>query len=186
MTRNISGILSSMDKDPNGKNQHEPGAKLDAGKIRPGLMFADFAGALMEVAKVSTYGAAKYTDHGWRTVPDGLRRYSDALSRHILAAATGETHDPESGLTHMAHAAWNILAVIQLQQNEGTKDENQLEIDFAAQGIRSTVRELTVECASCGHDKPDHGVGCPEDKNPRCGRCGRRDCSCYQGGKPDA
>ena len=100
--------------DPLGKDPHEPGAKLDAGKVRMGLLNVDFAKALLEVARVSTYGAEKYTDSGWRDVPDGIKRYFDAEYRHNNAVHRGETVDQESGLLHLAHAAWNALAVLEL------------------------------------------------------------------------
>lgn len=91
-------------------NQHEPGAKLDAGKNRLGLVLGGFASALQEVGKVGTFGAGKYTDNGWQSVPDALERYTDAMYRHLLAEAAGERNDPETGLPHAAHAAWNALA----------------------------------------------------------------------------
>ncbi|MGB0467725.1 MAG: dATP/dGTP diphosphohydrolase domain-containing protein [Pontibacterium sp.] len=86
------------------------GIKHDAGKPRLGLVLGGFAGALTEVGRVGTFGAEKYTDDGWQTVPDGLARYTDAMMRHLLAELGGETHDPESELLHAAHAAWNALA----------------------------------------------------------------------------
>lgn len=103
----------SEEKDPNGLNQHAPGAKLDAGKVRAGLMHEGFARALLEVAKVTTYGAAKYTPNGWAVVPDGLARYNDALHRHLLAESR-EMYDRDTDLLHAAHAAWNALARLEL------------------------------------------------------------------------
>ncbi len=41
-------------EDPCGKSQHEPGAKLDAGKIRAGLMVSGFKRALLEVGGMSS------------------------------------------------------------------------------------------------------------------------------------
>jgi len=99
--------------DPNGIDPHTPGAKLDAGKLRAGLCVNGFSRALAAVAGITTYGATKYTPNGWRAVPDGLERYTDALYRHLLASAT-EAVDPESGHLHLAHAAWNALAVLEL------------------------------------------------------------------------
>ena len=93
-------------------NPHEPGAKLDHDKPRCSLVLGAFAPALIEVAKVGTYGAKKYTEHGWKLVPNGIERYKDALYRHLLAE---ELIDPDSGLPHMAHVAWNALAVLTLQ-----------------------------------------------------------------------
>jgi len=102
-----------VESDPHGKTQHETGAKLDAGKPRLGLVLGAFANALVEVGKVGTYGAQKYTDNGWLDVPKGEARYTDALLRHVFAE-TNETHDQDTQLPHAAHAAWNALARLEL------------------------------------------------------------------------
>jgi hypothetical protein len=93
---------------------HVPGAKLDSGKARLGLVFGNFASALEAVGEVGTFGARKYTDNGWCTVPNGIERYTDALYRHLLAHARGKECDPESGLSHLAHVCWNSLAIAEL------------------------------------------------------------------------
>lgn len=105
------------EKDPNGIDQHTPGAKLDAGKLRPNLVFTGFANALEQVVKVGTDGAAKYSDDGWKQVENGKERYLDALGRHLLAFQKGEAHDPMSGSHHLAHVAWNALAALELMSN---------------------------------------------------------------------
>lgn len=105
--------------DPHGKDPHEPGAKLDAGKNRVGLMVSDFPRALEAVSEVATYGANKYTEHGWVSVPNGIDRYTDAMHRHLLAEARGEKFDAESGLEHAAMAAWNALARLELIRRNG-------------------------------------------------------------------
>lgn len=110
----FSATSAEVETDPTGKNAHEPGAKLDAGKVRMGLVLGGFGRALKEVGKVGTYGAEKYTDNGWMEVPDGVARYSDALFRHIFSEACGEEIDADTGLHHAAHAAWNALARLDL------------------------------------------------------------------------
>lgn len=112
------------EKDPHGKDPHTPGAKLDQGKLRAGLMHEDFAHALHEVARVTTFGARKYTDHGWRSVPNGPDRYHDALHRHLDASLCGEEFDQDSGLSHLAHAAWNLLALIELAHDEDVRERS--------------------------------------------------------------
>lgn len=116
----ITARCASTEVDPNGLSPHTPGAKLDEGKNRLGLVLMDFASALMEVGKVGTYGAKKYTDHGWVTVLGAEQRYTDALFRHLLAEGTGELQDPDTHLLHAAHVAWNALArlrfIIERQQ----------------------------------------------------------------------
>lgn len=100
--------------DPNGKSAKDAGAKLDAGKVRPELIIRGFSRALLEVARVGTFGADKYSDDGWITVPQGRKRYTDAMYRHLLKEHTGEYADPESGIQHAAHTAWNALARLEL------------------------------------------------------------------------
>jgi len=102
------------DRDPNGLSPHAPGAKLDAGKVRPELIFRGFARALYAVAEVATFGANKYTDDGWEKVQDGVKRYRNAGYRHMLARHAGQQYDDQSGLLHAAHEAWNKLAELEL------------------------------------------------------------------------
>lgn len=101
--------------DPNGLAADAGGAKLDAGKIRVSLVLDGFPRALEQVAKVGTYGANKYSDNGWMQVPDGIRRYKDAMGRHRLADAKGERYCQETGLLHSAQEAWNTLAKLELE-----------------------------------------------------------------------
>ena len=105
----------SAEADPSGKDPHSPGAKLDSGKPRHALVFGGFANALTEVSKVGTFGAAKYTDDGWKSVEGAQERYLSAAYRHMLAFQRGERLDKDSGLPHLAHAAWNLLAVTELE-----------------------------------------------------------------------
>ena len=104
----------SIESDPNGLASSEPGAKLDAGKNRLGLVLGDFSRALQAVGEVGTFGAEKYTDHGWVSVANGQERYTDALFRHLLVEAAGEPTDPQTNLLHAAHVAWNALARLDL------------------------------------------------------------------------
>jgi hypothetical protein len=89
--------------------------KYDAGKVcafRGSLDY--FPRALELVAAVSTFGATKYAWKGWESVPEGFERYSDAMVRHLISASKGELTDPDSGLPHAAHTAWNALARLEL------------------------------------------------------------------------
>jgi hypothetical protein len=97
------------------------GRKDDKNKPRVNLLFSDFPLALLEVAKVATFGAEKYTDSGWKHVENKEKRYADAKDRHSLCAHLGEGVDTESGYLHLAHEAWNVLVLLQIkleQENE--------------------------------------------------------------------
>lgn len=102
------------ERDPHGLAPNAPGAKLDAGKVRLHLVLGSFARALHEVGRVGTYGAEKYSDNGWLSVPKGEERYTDAMLRHYVKEQCGELVDPDTGIAHAAHAAWNALARLEL------------------------------------------------------------------------
>lgn len=94
------------------------GQKFDSGKlpIFRGV-YKYFSRALRRIAAVSLMGYEKYGEWGgWAKVPDASERYADALLRHLSAYTTGEKIDPESGLSHLAHAAWNALAILELDE----------------------------------------------------------------------
>jgi hypothetical protein len=110
--------------DPTGKSNHEPGAKLDAGKVRPSLILSAMPMALLEVARVGTYGADKYSDGGWQHVDNGFNRYTDAMDRHRLKETIEGRFDhdilSETGehIYHAAQVAWNALARLELMLRE--------------------------------------------------------------------
>lgn len=95
---------------------NDVGLKHDAGKPLAAIL-ADFPHALEGIVAVGTYGANKYMRRGWETVPDAKQRYADAFWRHLLKSCY-EDNDPESGLPHKWHAAWNLLAVIELEARQ--------------------------------------------------------------------
>lgn len=111
--------INKKEVDPNGISQHQPGAKLDSGKLRPSLIMDSMSQALEGVVKVGTFGANKYTDGGWLEVANGIARYRDAQLRHETKRAQGEVLDPESGLPHDYHIAWNVLAQVELRARRG-------------------------------------------------------------------
>ncbi len=114
-------VSKLRESDPSGISQHASGAKLDAGKPRAALVLGGFARALMEVIKVGTEGAAKYTDDGWKEVENGQERYASAGLRHFLYRAMGAEIDPDFDLDHAAHKAWNALAELELILQEREK-----------------------------------------------------------------
>jgi hypothetical protein len=88
------------------------GQKHDTGKP---LFSSIDARALLHLGAVNELGSRKYSPDNWRHVPDGPRRYWDAAMRHLLQSQL-EFLDPESHLPHLAHAAWNCLASLALDE----------------------------------------------------------------------
>ena len=107
-------LFPMKETDPNGKQPHEPGSKLDAGKAPVWRGLLDyFPRACKAVAEVSAGGAAKYAWKGWETVPDGINRYRDGQGRHIVNESIEGPFDPE-GFRHLAQNCWNGLAALEL------------------------------------------------------------------------
>jgi len=96
------------------------GMKHDAGKSPVGMIFEYFPRAILRVADVAGFGALKYERGGWIRVPDGEHRYDDALGRHLLKRHIEGPNDLESNIEHLAHAAWNALAILELALRKGT------------------------------------------------------------------
>lgn len=94
-------------KDGSSKKLGE-GTKNDSGKLRWDLLDWE---VVEEIVKVYTMGANKYEDENWRK-GIGWRRIFAALMRHLIAWWRGEDLDKESGLSHLAHAAWQCIALL--------------------------------------------------------------------------
>lgn len=70
------------------------------------------------IVKVYTFGSRKYGDNTWQNLPNGYQRLKAAMLRHLTAHEKGEVNDPESGLPHLAHVAWNALSLIHFADKE--------------------------------------------------------------------
>tara|TARA_B100001093_G_scaffold520319_1_gene614639 strand:- start:4461 stop:4769 length:309 start_codon:yes stop_codon:yes gene_type:complete len=86
-------------------------AKFDNGKPPLGLIPPE---ALLQISEVFGFGAEKYGMNNWRE--DGhntswIRTYS-SIQRHLNAWHSGEDMDQESGMSHLSHAATQIMILI--------------------------------------------------------------------------
>ena len=78
--------------------------------------------ALLTLAEVSGMGARKYSTWNYLKGYDWSLSFN-AMQRHALAFWAGQDNDDESGLPHVAHAAWHCLALLAfLQRDIGTDD----------------------------------------------------------------
>ena len=106
--------------------------KYDGEKVRLDLLPAD---PIIDVGKVLTYGAKKYSERNWEKGLAWSRCYGAAL-RHLLAWHKGETTDPETGLNHLAHAACEILFLLEFSRTHPELDDRPSSL---------TLRRLIVE-----------------------------------------
>lgn len=92
----------------------EKGRKFDEEKLRWDLLPLD---CVEECVKILTFGSKKYAPNNWQQVEDGKNRYFAALMRHLVSSRSGETIDPESGLSHLSHALCNLVFLIYLEKH---------------------------------------------------------------------
>lgn len=94
------------------------------GKVRMELFDSGFPNAVYEIAKVMTWANENkgYKDNDWKTIPDAENAFKGAAARHRvkqnMQRSFGEDllncADEESNITHLAHEAFNVLALLEL------------------------------------------------------------------------
>ena len=106
------------------ERKNAPANTFDAGKLRFDLIPPEWESAL---AAVLTKGAEKYADRNWEKGLSWSRRYASAR-RHLNAFWRGEDNDPETGLPHLAQAAWNCLALLTFMKTHPDFDDRIKEV----------------------------------------------------------
>lgn len=135
--------------------------KKTAGRFNEGKVRYDLIApwALEQLAKVYTYGTVKYYDDNWWK---GLKWRKDVygcITRHIAKWLRGEKNDDESGLHHLAHAAWNCFALMEYERNRiGTDDRNPYGFDLMDEEKRQKFVDHWRELADKGKEKDYNGL----------------------------
>jgi len=119
-------------------------ARYNKGKPRFDLIPPD---ALMELARVYTdgvekYGAEKYGARNWeRGQKWGI--CFGATMRHMWKWWGGERYNPESGLPHLAHAAWNVFVLLAYELRGMTEldDRNHLKTEVQNERLAARVAQ---------------------------------------------
>ena len=111
--------IMSRISSPNWREEVTEGQKFDSNKLRYELLPPEL---LEEVARVLTFGAHKYSARNWELGMAWSRPFG-ALMRHMWAWWRGEEKDPETGYSHLAHAACCIAFLVSYEaRNTGTDD----------------------------------------------------------------
>lgn len=107
------------------RDEDEVGMKYDSEKPDYSLLPPN---ALEETVKVLTFGAKKYSPGNWKKLNSAWTRYFAAAQRHMWALQKDEENDPESGYHHAAHAACNLLFMLEIDKtpNSDIIDPDQL------------------------------------------------------------
>jgi Domain of unknown function (DUF5664) len=98
---------------------HGTALKFDTDKLPLNLLSTE---AMNQTAAVLKFGAQKYAEHNWRKGFAWSRPLAAAM-RHITAFNDGEDTDPESGLSHLAHAACCIMFLLEFQKTHPELDD---------------------------------------------------------------
>lgn len=96
---------------------------FDDGKARVDLMPWD---SVQSVSEVFGYGAEKYGEENWIAGMPWRKLLGSAL-RHLIAWSIGIDKDLESGKSHLAHAACNILMLMSYQSRV-VGDDNRIKV----------------------------------------------------------
>jgi hypothetical protein len=84
------------------------GRKDDAGKLPYQLLPSD---AVEDILRVLRFGAEKYAERNWEKGMAWSRPFA-AMMRHMWAWWRGEKADPETGISHLAHAGCCVLFLL--------------------------------------------------------------------------
>lgn len=102
-----------------GDDVTKAGVKFDAGKVRMDLLPPE---GVLAVADILTIGAQKYAARNWEMGMDWSRPFGACL-RHLFAWWGGENTDPDTGRSHLWHAACNIFFLITYEKRGIGKDD---------------------------------------------------------------
>ena len=128
VSRSYAEETMSRISSPNWREEVKPvfteGQKFDTDKLRYELLPPEL---LEETARVLTFGAVKYADRNWELGMKWSRPFG-ALMRHMWAWWRGEDTDPETGYSHLAHAAC-CIAFLVAYERRGSGTDNRPERD---------------------------------------------------------
>jgi hypothetical protein len=94
---------SSLETRKNGKNKME-------------LVETGFPNAFLALGEVMSWAAdyKGYEPNDWKDIPDAKNSLLAAAARHRVKRLAGQAEDDESGLPHLYHEAFNVMAQLEL------------------------------------------------------------------------
>lgn len=101
------------------QDNHQGGIKYDQDKVPLDLIPYE---ALEEIGKVLAHGMKKYKRANWAGGINYSRLIAAAL-RHLNQFNAGQDTDNESGLSHVSHAATNLVFLIWMIQHRSDLDD---------------------------------------------------------------
>lgn len=106
-------LLSKAPQLPSVEASSTGSLRFNTGKPQTSELSPKF---LLDMGAVLEKSRAKYPRGNWAKGNDFSVPY-DSMMRHILAWQSGEAIDPESGQSHLAHAALNLMMLHFYEEN---------------------------------------------------------------------
>lgn len=157
------------------------GVKFDDGKPDWSLLPSD---AVVDIIRVYEYGCKKYERNNWRK---GLlfSRIFSAIMRHLWAWWGQEDKDKESGLKHLAQAAWGCLTLLEYMRvrheyrsfddrTHVSESEEKAEKLFGAWKSGGKEEETELDQMVCAHEwrwKSQYSDSAGVHITKECARC---------------
>ena len=91
---------------------------------KPKWSLIDFK-SLEPLVRVMEMGMSKYGYNNWKA-GRSFTETLESLLRHIIAWKETKSTDDESGITHLAHAAANVMFLLQMEQNSPEFDDREI------------------------------------------------------------
>lgn len=109
-------ILLNTKEEVTKGNLHSPLESRKNDKNQMELVDTGFPNALMVLGEVMTWAAKNkgYLPNDWKDIPNPSMSLLGAASRHRNKRLKGEEFDDESGLPHLAHECFNVMAQLEL------------------------------------------------------------------------
>jgi hypothetical protein len=151
----VAGRMSAS--KPSFHSASRGGMKFDGGKLRAGIAERTIPHLMRMIDRVLDYGAQKYDEGSWPTVPDAMRRYHDAANRHRLKVNLARIDginqenffDEETGLPHRVGVIINEIFQLGLEvaeYNEGASSRHDLTVEQVYNAY-APVREEAIRKA---------------------------------------
>ena len=112
--------------------------------------------AMEQTAWVHKLGSDKYGPYNWRKTGVCASTYVNAILRHLNAWRDGETLDPESGISHLAHVACSCNILLDADHCGTLQDDRNL----TPKNTNSQLHETNKQDQGCDrHDTEYHNRG---------------------------
>jgi hypothetical protein len=115
-----------------------------------------FPHVLQALARIMEFGGIKYEDGNWKLGGKPDQEYQDSGMRHLTKWINGEKFDEDSGCSHLGHAIWNFMALLELNHPDEIIDEKVFKEQceyWTAKKAEKAEEEEVPSCLGCEFDQ---------------------------------